>query len=446
MMRRTLILLSGFFGLALCAGPAAAVNVQGTVTFSGQLALDAPAPGIDLDDVRVRVEPTTEATGPGVKCSILSETSDEAGADGLYPDAGVVSAEILMERGGPHQPEGACLVTLRASGWDGISVTAHGMTTLLLTAAEIGANADASPPTIRLRASKAQAELAKDCKKWAKKQLKLRHKCNDKILKLGGAVAVAKCKEAGLEPAACDDGNHVEAILALAHGANDQQTDAANGEGVDAKALTAQLRCQGLFGKAAIKFSGALAARIQSRCVKRGIDSQSCRDAQRQALKDKLGAIDKCSADALADGATGRVVPQVGEPCDACIVAGVVDRKCLKACFEASLAEFASGLVGDVPVCGDGILQAGEFCDDGNLEDGDCCSSLCGIAEPDLDEQSCGVGACEVTVPMCADGETLICEPGSPGEESFLAGDSCSNGVDDDCDGAVDVDDLGCVE
>jgi len=439
------ILLAGFLGLALGSTPASAVDVQGSVTFEGQLAFDAPVPGVDLDDVRVRVDLATEATGPGVRCSILSESSDDADAGGLYPDAGAVSAEILMERGGPQQPEGACLVTLRASGWDGVSVTAHGLTTLLVTAAEIGANAVLSPPAIALRASKAQAELAVDCKKWAKKQLSLRNKCNAKILKLGGAIAVAKCKEAGPEPAACDDGNHVEAVLALAHGANDQQTDVANGQAVDAKLLASQLKCQALFGKAAVKFSGALAVRIQAQCVKPGGDSQACRDAQRQALKGKLDGIDKCSVDALADGGTGRVVPQVGEPCDSCIVAGVVDRKCLKSCFEASLADLASGLVGDVPVCGDGILQGGEFCDDGNLADGDCCSSLCGASAPEINEQSCGVGACEVTVPMCAEGEALVCEPGSPGEESLLAGDSCLNGVDDDCDGTLDGDDPGCT-
>jgi cysteine-rich repeat protein len=394
--------------------------------------------------VRVRVDLATEATGPGVRCSILSESSDDADAGGLYPDAGAVTAEILMERGGPQQPEGACLVTLRASGWDGASLTAHGLTTLLVTAAEVGANAVLSPPEILLRASKAQAELATDCKKWSKKQLKLRNKCNDNILKLGGASAVARCKEVVPEPPACDEGNHVEAVLALAHGGNDQQTDVANGEAVDAKALAAQLKCQALFGKAAVKYASAVAARIQAQCVKPGEDSQACRDAQRQALKGKLDAIDKCAADAAPDLGTGRVAPQVGTPCDSCIVAGVVDRKCLKSCFETSLADLASGLVGDVPVCGDGILQNGEFCDDGNLSDDDCCSSVCGIAVPADNEQSCGVGACEVTVPMCLEGEAVVCEPGSPGAENFAEGDSCTNGLDDDCDGVVDGADPGC--
>jgi cysteine-rich repeat protein len=442
---RTYLSLAALLGLALSPA-ASAVDVQGTVAFEGQLELVAPVPGIDLDDVRVRVDPATEATGPGVRCSILSQTSSNADAGGLYPEGGVVGATLLMERGGPQLPEGACLVTLHASGWDGAAVTVHGVTTLLVTAAEIDADAILAVPAIALRASKAQAELATDCKKFAKQRLKLRNKCNDKILKLGGAVALAKCKDAAAEPAGCDPGDHVEAALALAHGGNDQQTDVANGQAVDAKALAAQVKCQALFGKAAVKFTGALAVRIQSQCVKPGEDSQDCRDAQRNALKAKLDPIDDCAADAMADGGTGRVVPQVGEPCSSsCIVGGVVDRKCLKSCFEASLAALASGLVGDVPVCGDGILQGGEFCDDGNLDDGDCCSSLCGISTPQVDEQTCGVGACEVTVPMCMEGEAVICEPGAPDDEGMLHLGTCMNGVDDDCDGAVDAVDPDCV-
>jgi cysteine-rich repeat protein len=94
-------------------------------------------------------------------------------------------------------------------------------------------------------------------------------------------------------------------------------------------------------------------------------------------------------------------------------------------------------------VCGDGIVQNGEFCDDGNLADGGCCSALCGIES--LGDQSCGVGACEVTVAMCLEGEPLLCEPGAPGIEDFFEAGSCSNGVDDDCDGQTDGADGDCI-
>jgi cysteine-rich repeat protein len=431
--------------LALAPAASRAVDVQGTVSLQGQLVLPQPIPGIDLEAVRVEVDPATEATGNGVRCSVVAASADTANAIGAYPDAGAVSVELLMERGGPQQPEGACIVTLRASGFDGASTTAHGSTTLLVDTASIIAGATLSADDIALRASKALAGLATDCKKWVKKQLKLRDKCNATILKSGAAVALEKCKDAGPAPAGCDPGGQVAAVLALAHGVNDQQTDVASGQAVDPAALSDQLKCQKLFGKAANKFTSVLASRIQSECVQPGDDSEACRDQQANAAKAKLDPIDDCAADVAVDGATGRAVPGVGVPCDSCIgPGGGVDAKCLKACFESSLRELAGGLVGDVPVCGDGIPQNGEFCDDGNTDDGDCCSSLCGVSQPDPNQQSCGVGACQVSVAMCMDGEPVLCEPGAPGEESFLAG-TCGNGADDDCDGSTDAADLDCM-
>ena len=45
--------------------------------------------------------------------------------------------------------------------------------------------------------------------------------------------------------------------------------------------------------------------------------------------------------------------------------------------------------------------------------------------------RTCGVGACQVTVDKCVDGEDLTCEAGSPAPEKC-------NGFDDNCDGAID--------
>jgi cysteine-rich repeat protein len=431
------LLFSSALAVLLLAPAAQGVDVQGLVSFQGQVLLNEPIPGMGVEDVRVAVDPATEATGNGVRCSVLSSQSDDTDAGGLYPDAGSVGVELLMERGGPQQPEGACLVTLHASAWDGAATTAHGSTSMLVTAAEIAGGGTLSAPVLSLRASKAAASLAPECKKWSKKRMKLRDNCNATILKLGGTAALAKCKDAPPEPADCDPGQQVDAVLALAHGENDQQRDVAAGEAVDLALLGEQAKCQKLFGKAALKFTSALAARIQNECVKPGDDSADCRSQQVAALRGKLDPIDNCAADAAVDGATGRTVPQVGAPCSSCIVAGVVDRKCLKSCFESNLAALASGLVGDVPVCGDGIPQNGEFCDDGNQTDGDCCSALCGAE--DLGDQSCGVGACEVTVAMCLEGEPLVCEPGDPQPEQ------CSNAIDDDCDGDTDGADADCM-
>lgn len=428
--------------LFLFSGPAHAVDVQGTVSFEGQLLFETAVAGVPLDGMRVRVMPQADATAPGVRCSILATTADGADAGGLYPDLGTVSAEVLMERGGPQQPDGGCMLTLHASGSDGAEVTAHGTTTVLATAVQIDANATLSPPVLFLRGSKAHAALSKECKSWSKSRVKLRDKCNAKILLLGGTLALEKCKEPGPEPLGCDPGDQTGAVLDLAHGANDQQIDVASGEAVDRELLAGQRKCQVLFGKAARKYFSALAARIQTECVKPGEDSEDCRSQQAAALRAKLDAVDSCAADAVADGATGRVVPAVGDSCSQCIAGPDVDAKCLKDCFETHLAQLASNLVGDAPVCGDGILQNGEFCDDGNLADGDCCSSFCGVEVPGT--QVCGVGACQVTAAMCMDGEPVSCEPGSPPSPDESGGD-CSNLIDDDCDGATDGEDSGCT-
>jgi cysteine-rich repeat protein len=293
---------------------------------------------------------------------------------GLY----AVTAEVRMERGGPQVPEGECIVKLHAAGWDGVAASAHAYGSVGATAEDVQGGATLTPAVMFARVSRAAAGLSADCKRYAKKRLKLRNKCNALILKLGGAEAALACKDVELEPPACDEGNHVEAVLSLGHGGNDQQDDVASGQAVDLDALAAQAKCQARFGKAALKFTTALAARIQSECVKPGDDSEACRAQQAAAVGKKLDAIDDCAADPAADGATGRVVPQAGGTCSECLVGGT-DAKCVKDCFERELRGLADGLVGDAPVCGDGIPQNGEFCDDGNTADGDGCSALCGM-------------------------------------------------------------------
>jgi cysteine-rich repeat protein len=429
---------------ALLAPPAIALDVQGTVSVQGFAAFAGDAGGVPLENLRVRFAAETDATGPGVRCSVSSSTAGGTDASGFFPASGPVSVDVLMERGGPQPPEGTCLLAVQVSGSDGGEVTAHGQATLAVSAAQIDADALVDAPDVVLRLSKAHAGLATDCKAWSKSRVTLRDKCNAKILQLGGAAALAKCKEPlKPEPLACDPGGQVDAVLALAHGANDQQVDAANGEGVDVKVLAAQVKCQALFGKSARKYFAALAVRIQNECVKTGDDSSACRAAQANALRSKLDAIGDCKADAAPDAANGRTVPAIGAACASCIDGAAVDERCIQDCFELALAPLASNLVGDVPECGDGIVQNGEFCDDGNTADGDCCSAVCGVSAS-TDTQTCGVGACEVTVDLCLDGETLECVPPSPSVPAESGGD-CVNGVDDDCDGAADLGDLDCL-
>jgi PKD repeat protein len=77
-----------------------------------------------------------------------------------------------------------------------------------------------------------------------------------------------------------------------------------------------------------------------------------------------------------------------------------------------------------------------EVCD-GQDNDGD------GLVDEDLGTTTCGTGACEVTVDSCVDGEVQECVPGAPGEESSESA-TCSDGIDNDCDGATDIGDSGC--
>lgn len=359
-------------------GVALAVDYSGTVGFTGQVTFAAPIPGITETDLTVGVDTETEATGNGEKCSISATTSDNPSVLGTYPDAGSVSTTMLLERGGPNIPDGACVVKVTATGTDGVSVSARGSQTVLVPAGDINTSATVAVNDIVVRESKAIAGVSKDCRIWTKKQLKLRDKCNATLLKKGPAYADT-CKDAGLEPSPCDPGNFVEAILEFAHADNDQQVDPPNAESVDPVLLAEPINCQKRFGKAAVGFVNKYVGLVNKKCVLANLDDSSCRDQQANDSKKKLDQIDKCVGGQAVDGGTGRTVPVVGTPCDICIVAGAIDRKCLKSCFQITLPELGNGIVGDVPECGNGILQGGEFCDDGNLIDGDCCSDSCEV-------------------------------------------------------------------
>ena len=404
----------GLCGALLWASTSHATDITGTVQLQGQLVFAAPIPGIAFTDMVVSVRDSSEATGNGEHCDVLATTSDTADVLGAYPDAGSVSIQITLGRGGPMVPDGECIVTVQARGTDGVSVSARGSQTIFLTAADIGSSATVAVPTITVRQSKAIAGTDSDCLKWMKKQMIKRAKCNFLLLKKGPAAAL-KCKDAGPEPVACDPGDFVEAVLTLSHGVNDQQTDPMNAEGVDTTMLGEQVKCQKRFGKAAAKFVSARNKYVQTKCVAESADSQNCRDSQSNAAKPKLDQIDKCVVDQLVDGGTGRIVPDVGAPCDTCIDGlGQIDRKCLKGCFQVALDELSDGMIGDLPVCGDGIIQpsGGEFCDDGNTTNGDCCSSTCTV------------------------------EAGNP--EGPMGDATCTDGLDNDCDTLIDAADPDC--
>lgn len=96
----------------------------------------------------------------------------------------------------------------------------------------------------------------------------------------------------------------------------------------------------------------------------------------------------------------------------------------------------STGMMGE---CGAGVLAceegalvcvalAGAMSEECNGLDDDCD----GAVDEELGTTRCGVGACEVTTADCVDGEPVPCEPGDPVAEI------CDNGIDENCDGVPD--------
>jgi hypothetical protein len=114
--------LASFVGLAclVAAATARASDVTGTLSLQGQIVFAAPIADINPEDLTVGVKTDTEATGNGEQCEITATTGDNADVTGAYPDAGTVTATITISRGGPQVPDGNCIVTVQASGTDGV--------------------------------------------------------------------------------------------------------------------------------------------------------------------------------------------------------------------------------------------------------------------------------------------------------------------------------------
>jgi cysteine-rich repeat protein len=439
---RPVLLASALVAAASLPPSAHAAAVQGTVTFSGSVVFDQPIAGITLDDLVASSGPGIEATGNGEQCAIITNGSAPVDSLGAYPEAGSLAVTIEISKGGgPQLPDGSCRLQLNASGNDGGSTSARGTVTVVVTVADISGNAAiAVADPIIVRPSKTEAGLTTDCLKWVKKEIKFKGKCNYALWKLGGTEGVLKCKNAGIEPMdpdLCDPNNYVDEVVALSFGDMNQQTDAMNADAIDLDLLNDQSKCQRLIGKAAANFVARRNQYVNKLCVIAEADTTACREQATQESKVKLGVIDNCVTDQGTDVMTGLNIADVEEPCRSdCIVAGVLDRKCLKDCFALELGAFSDNLLGDVPTCGNGVLQQGEGCDDGNLVAGDCCSATC--APENLGNQSCGTGACAVTEPVCTAGAPETCDPGMPSPEV------CADTIDNDCDGLTDAADPDC--
>jgi hypothetical protein len=98
--------------------------------------------------------------------------------------------------------------------------------------------------------------------------------------------------------------------------------------------------------------------------------------------------------------------------------------KSIRFCAPASVPGYVDNS-GDC-VDGNAAIHPGavELC---NAVDDDCN----GLIDDGLGNLTCGVGACQVTVPKCLFGSLHTCQPGDPSPE-------VCNGLDDDCNGLVD--------
>jgi putative metal-binding protein len=135
-----------------------------------------------------------------------------------------------------------------------------------------------------------------------------------------------------------------------------------------------------------------------------------------------------CAAEEKCNGVDDDCNGSVDEGC-ACIDGDEVD------CYTGDPGTEGTGVcIGGVQTCDDsGVLgdcegevtPIAEVC---NGSDDDCD----GGTDEDFGTVTCGIGACQVTIEECVDGEAQVCIPGDPAPSEMC------EGTDDDCDGDID--------
>ncbi|MCU7843865.1 MAG: hypothetical protein KZQ93_08510 [Candidatus Thiodiazotropha sp. (ex Monitilora ramsayi)] len=115
-------------------------------------------------------------------------------------------------------------------------------------------------------------------------------------------------------------------------------------------------------------------------------------------------------------------------------------------CSPTGQTELPSGLVAFFGNLDPSVVP--EVCDNGVDDNGDglidCADPGCNAAV--VGSTSCGIGACATTGDLVCQGGTTVdtCTPGTPGAEGPFGDVTCSDGIDNNCDGAIDDTDLNC--
>jgi cysteine-rich repeat protein len=167
---------------------------------------------------------------------------------------------------------------------------------------------------------------------------------------------------------------------------------------------------------------------------------------------------DGCSATCQLEAPVcGNGIVQTGEECDdgntsnadACVT-GCKSARCGDGYLRVGVEQCDDGntTAGDgcsatcqieAPVCGNGIVQAGEECDDGNTSNTDACTNLCRTAR-------CGDGYIRTGVEQCDDGNTVngdgcsaTCQIEAPvcGNGIVQTGEECDDGNTSNTDACV---------
>ncbi|HUU03915.1 MAG TPA: lamin tail domain-containing protein [Myxococcota bacterium] len=153
-----------------------------------------------------------------------------------------------------------------------------------------------------------------------------------------------------------------------------------------------------------------------------------CNPAQDGVVCDgDVAAVEACNGlDDDCDGQTDEDWPELGQACD-----GTDDDLCLDGHMICSQA--GNGLS-----CDDDDDSNEELC---NNTDDNCDGQI----DEGFDTYTCGKGVCEVTVDVCVDGAKQECVATTNDPRYEPAAElSCDDGVDNDCDGFVDLQDLDC--